>query len=140
MRYRLKIVYSSATSRDRSLGGYSKRQIRLPSSPEAPVPPPSLPSPSSSTEDDGVLYSLWPRFAASSISPLFLFFSGLGLGYERRCSRKTKERRSKKERKTWQKTPDDGFGETRERKREEEKEREKQKKREAIDGYLGRQI
>lgn len=89
-----------------------------PVSPEAPpVPPPPLPS-SSSTEDDGVLYSLQPQFAASSISLSFSFSPDCpgmnGDAGEGKSGGREKRRKKERKRETWQRTPDDGFGGTRE--------------------------
>lgn len=66
-----------------------------------------------------MLYSLQPQFAASSIS-LSFSFSPVCPGMnddarERQGKRKAKEEREReREIETWQRTPDDGFGGTRE--------------------------
>jgi len=100
-----------ATQKDRYVS------LFLPRLQAPPVPPP----PSSSTEDDSVLYSLQPQFAASSISSSFSFSPdcpGMNSDVrERRAKREgkaKKERKRERERGTWQRTPDDGFGGTRE--------------------------
>lgn len=87
-------------------------------------------------EDDGVLYSLQPRFAASSISLSFSFSPGCP-GMNGDASGRRGGGEAERERDLAENTPDDGFGET----RSEREEREEDRRREgAIDGYLGRQI
>lgn len=99
---------------------------RLEAPPVTPLPPPL--SPSSSTEDDGVLYSLQPQFAAFSISLSFSFSPGCpGMNDDVR-ERQRREKSEEREKLGREYRMMDSEG------------RERWKKRETIDGYLGRQI
>lgn len=102
-----------ATQKDRYVSPFLPK---LEAPPVPPLPPPL--SPSSSTEDDGVLYSLQPQFAAFSISLSFSFSPGYpGMNGDVQ-ERQRREKSEGRKRETWQRIPDDGFGGTREMKEE----------------------